>query len=850
MADSPAHRADVPPASAGWRSALRQKLDELKQLPAWLRRNPLRGIAVMSVVIGLPLALLTLGVYFLPKPEFKRRATIEEALQALDDGNFEQARKYALEVKGSPSLTYSNAGGPLYVIGMALAHDAHQQWNREQRVLLCQAAARFLEEARSYDFPEGRAAEGNLTMGHCYHEAGEPAKAIAALWRSIEEGTPQPALSEWLLAESYRRLDPPQLEKALEHVTRLLELESLSPLERQKAELLQARIELALGNIANCREILEGIPASSSLAGEATTIKGQMLIAEGDRIAAKSEDKPQQAIDLYLEAIEALRSVPAKELERDPPTDAQFLLGICYLRLDDFSAAEAQFSRVRRLHDSSVEKLPSSFEEAKLLARRREYAEAVQLTVKTLREADASGRSYNPWVSTTQIQQQVSELWRQLIDADQFATALELTDLPPGWISPWQVTLWKAETYVARAADSEREAARSPLEKAEALRNKTRADHRQAAEYYAQLAEQRQATRSFSDDLWLSAEQYSAGRDYRRCVAALRSYLQNESKRRRPDALLLLGESLLAMNQVDAALETLQECIDTFPKHPATYRARLLMAQAFAERGLLADARRSVALNVESDELSPRATEWRDSLFLLGQLLYREGMEFEAKSRAAGIDGEDLDRVRIALAPLEQSHQAFRQAIEHLEKAVLRYPDAPQAKQARFILADSYRQSAKWPRKRMRVGTIEAMRAAYTRQSHQDLQAAVQRFDKLIAALGEIQESPNHTLLDKQLLRNCYFAKADALYDMADYDEALRAYSAATNRYQNHPESLQAYVQIAACYRRLDRLAEARGTLQQAKIILSRMKDDTDFTRTTPYTRAEWDQLLTWLATL
>jgi tetratricopeptide (TPR) repeat protein len=150
----------------------------------------------------------------------------------------------------------------------------------------------------------------------------------------------------------------------------------------------------------------------------------------------------------------------------------------------------------------------------------------------------------------------------------------------------------------------------------------------------------------------------------------------------------------------------------------------------------------------------------------------------------------------------------------------------------------------------MKVVTIEATRNALARQSQLDLEAAVVEYDKLIALLGDVQDSLNHTSMEKQLLRNSYFSKADALFDLGRYDDAIRAYSAASNRYQNEPESLGAYVQIAACYRLLGKPQEARGTLQQAQGVLVRMKPDADFARATPYTRDEWNQLLTWLGTL
>ena len=92
--------------------------------------------------------------------------------------------------------------------------------------------------------------------------------------------------------------------------------------------------------------------------------------------------------------------------------------------------------------------------------------------------------------------------------------------------------------------------------------------------------------------------------------------------------------------------------------------------------------------------------------------------------------------------------------------------------------------------------------------------------------------------------------RADALFDVERYDEAIQAYSAATNRYQHDPESLEAYVQIASCHRRMGRISEARGTLEQARVVLQRIRPDANFARTTRLARQDWIPLLDWLRTL
>ena len=57
-------------------------------------------------------------------------------------------------------------------------------------------------------------------------------------------------------------------------------------------------------------------------------------------------------------------------------------------------------------------------------------------------------------------------------------------------------------------------------------------------------------------------------------------------------------------------------------------------------------------------------------------------------------------------------------------------------------------------------------------------------------------------------------------------------------------------MQIAYCYRLMNRPVDARGTVQQAKVVLKRMKDDGSFAELTNFNRQQWEQLLDWLSSL
>ncbi len=104
------------------------------------------------------------------------------------------------------------------------------------------------------------------------------------------------------------------------------------------------------------------------------------------------------------------------------------------------------------------------------------------------------------------------------------------------------------------------------------------------------------------------------------------------------------------------------------------------------------------------------------------------------------------------------------------------------------------------------------------------------------------------------MLRNCYMAEGSVLSDLGRYEDpryyeqSIRAYSAVSTRYQSEPIVLEAFVQIAFCYRRINKPVEARGALEQAKVVLIRLPPDISFTTTTNYERDQWAQLLNQLS--
>jgi len=310
-----------------------------------------------------------------------------------------------------------------------------------------------------------------------------------------------------------------------------------------------------------------------------------------------------------------------------------------------------------------------------------------------------------------------------------------------------------------------------------------------------------------------------------------------------------VGECHLALGHFHQAWDALQQCIQAYPAHPESYRARVLASQACVQLNKLKEAKLLLLDNLQNTELTPRSLQWQSSLFTYGQLLFREAMAQEAESRTHGVDSQDVATRQQGLDFLYAAHTTYLEAIKHLEEAVQRYPDAEPTNSAWYAIGESYRHAAKLPSKSMLVEPAQAGRNVLHQQQRTYLEAAAAAYQQLQARLLQKQEQMELSAIEQALLRNTYFAYADALFDLDDYEQAIKAYLAATNRYQQEPAALEAFVQLASCYRLLHAPAEARGTILQAQAALARMQENANF-RTTRYSRDEWNQVISWLAQL
>lgn len=805
---------------------LRQRWKSLagsgRALLGWALASRLRGGLLIGGCLVSVAAVVVVYYVIASQGSPGEPVTLDTVLEALDNGSYRDARKLAERLQQQDTLSMEELGGPVFALGAAAAHEAEDTWSKDTSNYYL-AAARYLEEARDRGFPPGRKAEGLYLLGKSLYLSGQIPASRPVLTEALKVNPQKKTEIHGLLAAAYLEDANPQLEKALAENAFHLADRRLPPAAAHEGLLQRAQILLRLENIPECVATLDKIPSDAKNRAEAIIMRGQVLMHQARTLSRKPDataDEQLQARDKYHDAIKTLRMAQGRDTLRTQATrKSMYLIGNCFLELGDEPATLGQFAQIYKLYPDTPEALAANFLEAELSRRLGRDKHALTCYRRALGAVNDPDDFSNPWLTLDQLRSQTLSAYEHYLDTHNFAIALQLTRHFYPLFSRVRTLELTADAYRVWGETLLAQAAELTPDRAHAIRRLGRAQLRHAGRVYWRLADLEITTRQYPDRLWDAAAAYLRGQDYENAVRLLKEYVKNES-RRQPQALVSLGEALLSLGQIEEALEAFQQCIEFHSNDAAAFRARLLASQANLEKGELKQAEALLRENLSEQYLTPDSIEWRDSLFALGELLHIQGR--------------------------------YDEAIRHLEHAVApkRYPDAAEALQARYLIADSYRQSAEVAREELKKELKGSTQVVYSKQIDDFLIHALKQYREVRETLSRRQEAGELGPLEQAMLRNCYFAVGDVLFALRQHEAAVEAYRTATNRYQNQPEVLEAYVRMAEAYRLLDKPLLARSTLEQAKVMLARMKDDSQFEETTNYTRSQWSERLDWLSSI
>lgn len=362
---------------------------------------------------------------------------------------------------------------------------------------------------------------------------------------------------------------------------------------------------------------------------------------------------------------------------------------------------------------------------------------------------------------------------------------------------------------------------------ARALANQRAAAHyEQAAKFYLEHA--RAVTISDDDahgsSLWSSARCFDRGQVWKKAIETYGEYVKTRATDpRRIEAMHHLGKAYMADGQIQPALDLFVTLLTEHPSSPWTYESLVPLAHCYAAVGQQDKAERTL-LSVVTDHPAIRTDSqaYREALIALGKLYYRMG-----QTEPAG----------------------YVAAIERLTEAVERYGDSSDGPMLRFLLADALRQSVGLLDQELDRRQGQGETNALADERDRRLRLAQQYYNQVVNEL-EARDPTTLTDLEKVYRLHAYFYQGDCAFARQDYNAAIELYKQASRRWENHPASMVALVQIVNAHCELGEYERARSANDYALWHLERMPEGVFDDPTLPMSRSHWEDWLKWTSEL
>jgi tetratricopeptide (TPR) repeat protein len=456
------------------------------------------------------------------------------------------------------------------------------------------------------------------------------------------------------------------------------------------------------------------------------------------------------------------------------------------------------------------------------------YAEVVELV-----ERGGQGRL----VDAVAVRASLTTLYQSLREAGRSDQALRFVELAARLVDPQDLS--KTSMYLASVASIHEELGRKARAEADSLTQVEDSGSRRqlgeaAKSHFAsagkallklsQLNVSHEPTAA--DAAWRAAEDFDLAGQTARVIEVLTGFVADRPlNSRTPRALFRLGQAYQARHQLDAAIATYRRLLQEFPRTLAAFDSYVPLAQCFVAKGKqYYDQAEHVLLRVLEEDPTgpgfhtPRAPQFREALFKLGELYARRS-----------------------------SHEA---AVSRLEDFLEYYPKDVRATRVRFMLAESYRGSGLQLRARSDAAAQIKLQEQLTEEFRTRVRKAATLYEQVIA---EYEKSATELLQAKELLylQLSHLYLADCYFDLGEYDQAIRLYEKAVYRYQDDPLVLPAYVQIVHSYYRLGDLHRAATALERARWRLRQMPleqfSDPVLNKDEEWWRQWWTETLSWM---
>ncbi|MBN2211903.1 MAG: tetratricopeptide repeat protein [Sedimentisphaerales bacterium] len=584
--------------------------------------------------------------------------------------------------------------------------------------------------------------------------------------------------------------------------------------------------------------------------------KQEVLIAQGretEALKALEEAKGTLSESKYGEEVEFLRG---RALHRSGRADeAELVLRDLLEKMNDrgdiYAQTALELARInyeqdrdweaRRFYQLAAESqlgkdwyIAAKLGLAECAALQQRYDEAVSLYQETTELLE--GKPFNRAVDVARVQQSLEALTTSLGTLKQYTTALPFIEIEQKIDS--QKDVLSAERFaqmharVAQQLLEELEQNRREIsEPSETPEEKAWRQQRQemVTAHFEQAGRQYQRVAKLAvgnDDLygwslWQAAMCFDKAGNVDESIAAWRRvYEERRGDTLWPTGVFRLAQAYQANGQYDEAIRYYEELRSTHPRHTSAFEGIVPLARCYLLRKPSEKEKAKALLQgiLYDRTLTPDAPYFRQAMFALGELHY-------------------------------EMHD-YPAAINVLTEAIDRYGDDPMLGKSMFLVADSYRHSGLGLDAALEnLASDPTATVIYEKQSdlrRQHLEHAREYFDRAIKFYEQLPEKQPDEL-GRLYLRNSYLSRADCLFDLGQYQEAVRLYELAVLRYQLTPTALTALMQVMNCQIKLDKPAAARAASERARWQLRKMSDEVLEQDAGSPRREEWERWFSWV---
>lgn len=793
---------------------------------------------IYSAVLGcLGLTLTGVFTYYMNQtPVLTPKEQFRLALKKLDERKISQARELAKVLEATGFHDPSFPGGTEFILGIVAFREATDregtgldETSREQRYVL---AADYLREAEYRSIDDDRRPEWAYALGVSLYQIGSPNEARPFLQDAVKTYEPGRIESSLLLADIYLYLkDPERLQEALALNASVVETKGLDKSDLDRACLQRAQLLMTLGRPGDAEKALQSVSDESHGNQGTSVLRAQTYMADG---------KYQQAMEL-LEPVSKDAGV-----ERTFPRQALYLMGVCEQELEEWDTAINYFQKTAQLYERSHEAVASDLRAGDVLRGRGLHEKALESYGQALRSVRRPDGFRNKWLDLEKFRDVILQAWNDWVRQNRFSDAIALSEMMTPLFPRDEAYEYSARANQRWAEHRQASLDKLPYSERVAHEEEVKRLWNRSGQAYARLALARSASSRYADALWTSSEHYLKGHDFSNASEQLNRFINTRPTKLLPLALVRRGQALINLNHLDEAQSLFEQVSKNYATDPSAFDARYLIGQCHLERRDFALAEKTWRNILNSPEITPNAQEWRRSLFALGKLLY-ETADAQRQQLQAARDRENAAEVEQQQAVI---FARWNEAITNIEQFLDRYPDAAEANEARYLLGKAWQRSAEYLEQKMNSAETENARTDFRRKMGERLEFANREFLRLQADLRKLQEADQLNPLGKTLLRNCYFEVANTLFSLSRHEDAIEAYSAAASRYQLQSGTLTAYVQIANCYDRLGKRAQAKSMLEQARAILHQIKDEALQSPESNLNREDWERWINWAINL